>query len=550
MRFNKTYHKFLELLKLEKSEISAIYFYAILDGLIQLSLPLGIQAIIGFALGAQMVTSVYVLIILVVTAVLFVGILQINQMKIIEKIQQKIFVRYSFQFAEKIPKLDLKEIDKVYLPEKINTFFDTLNIQKGISKLLLDIPIATIQIIFGLVLLSLYHPLFIVFSVILILVVWFIFALTGKRGLETSVAESEHKYAVISWLEEMARAIKSFKYSQGTHLNLQKTDEHCVKYVSSRTAHFKILMFQFKALIAFKVSITALMLIIGTVLLFDQRLNIGEFVAAEIVILTIIGSLEKLIKALESVYDVVTGLFKVETILGKAVEKDGQLAFSADKADVSIDKMSFSYDDNTILLQNVNAFIPGNSITAISGAEGSGKSTILKLLTGCYSDFEGSIEINDIPIQSYSLGSLRKATGIFLFEQDLFQGTLYENITLGFTEISQEDILKLGAELGFGNFIAAFPEVFDTQIDPAGKNLPNSLVRKILLLRALVNKPKILILEEPWIGLGEKTAQSIKDYLVKTSKNYLVVVSTNDSSFFQYADHHLHIENRTLLKIN
>ena len=550
MRFNKTYHKFLELLKLEKSEISAIYFYAILDGLIQLSLPLGIQAIIGFALGAQMVTSVYVLIILVVTAVLFVGILQINQMKIIEKIQQKIFVRYSFQFAEKIPKLDLKEIDKVYLPEKINTFFDTLNIQKGISKLLLDIPIATIQIIFGLILLSLYHPLFIVFSVILILVVWFIFALTGKRGLETSVAESEHKYAVISWLEEMARAIKSFKYSQGTHLNLQKTDEHCVKYVSSRTAHFKILMFQFKALIAFKVSITALMLIIGTILLFDQRLNIGEFVAAEIVILTIIGSLEKLIKALESVYDVVTGLFKVETILGKSSEKDGQLSFSADKADVSIDKMSFSYDDNTILLQDVNAFIPGNSLTVISGAEGSGKSTILKLLTGCYSDFEGSIEINDIPIQSYSLGSLRKATGVFLYEQDLFQGTLYENITLGFTEISQEDILKLGAELGFGNFIAAFPQVFDTQIDPSGKNLPNSLVRKILLLRALVNKPKILILEEPWIGLGEKTAQSIKDYLVKISKNNLVVVSTNDSSFFQYADHHLHIENRTLLKIN
>ena len=550
MRFNKTYHKLLELLKLEKSEISAIYFYAILDGLIQLSLPLGIQAIIGFALGAQMVTSVYVLIILVVTAVLFVGILQINQMKIIEKIQQKIFVRYSFQFAEKIPKLDLKEIDKVYLPEKINTFFDTLNIQKGISKLLLDIPIATIQIIFGLILLSLYHPLFIVFSVILILVVWFIFALTGKRGLETSVAESEHKYAVISWLEEMARAIKSFKYSQGTHLNLQKTDEHCVKYVSSRTAHFKILMFQFKALIAFKVSITALMLIIGTILLFDQRLNIGEFVAAEIVILTIIGSLEKLIKALESVYDVVTGLFKVETILGKSSEKDGQLSFSADKADVSIDKMSFSYDDNTILLQDVNAFIPGNSLTVISGAEGSGKSTILKLLTGCYSDFEGSIEINDIPIQSYSLGSLRKATGVFLYEQDLFQGTLYENITLGFTEISQEDILKLGAELGFGNFIAAFPQVFDTQIDPSGKNLPNSLVRKILLLRALVNKPKILILEEPWIGLGEKTAQSIKDYIVKTSKNNLVVVSTNDSSFFQYADHHLHIENRTLLKIN
>ena len=83
-------HKLWQLIKEERSEISAIYFYAILGGLLQLSVPIGVQSIVGFVMGASMVTSIYVLIFVIVLAVLLVGILQINQMKIIEKIQQKI----------------------------------------------------------------------------------------------------------------------------------------------------------------------------------------------------------------------------------------------------------------------------------------------------------------------------------------------------------------------------------------------------------------------------------------------------------------------------
>ncbi|MGB5006494.1 MAG: hypothetical protein WBO39_06110, partial [Ferruginibacter sp.] len=115
--------RILNLVKLERKEITAVYFYAILNGLIQLSLPLGVQAIIGFVLGATMRASLIVLIALVVTGVLIGGIMQINQMKIIEKIQQKLFVRYAFAFATHIPKLDLKKNDKVYLPELVNRFF-------------------------------------------------------------------------------------------------------------------------------------------------------------------------------------------------------------------------------------------------------------------------------------------------------------------------------------------------------------------------------------------------------------------------------------------
>jgi len=115
--------RILKLVKLERKEITAVYFYAIFNGLIQLSLPLGVQAIIGFVLGASMRTSLIVLIGLVVTGVLAAGIMQVNQMKIIEKIQQKIFVRYAFAFAGHIPRLALKKTDNIYLPELVNRYW-------------------------------------------------------------------------------------------------------------------------------------------------------------------------------------------------------------------------------------------------------------------------------------------------------------------------------------------------------------------------------------------------------------------------------------------
>ena len=279
-----------DLIIVEKKEIVSIYFYAILSGLLQLSVPLGVQAIIGFVLGASMVTSIYVLIIVVVVGVLMVGIMQINQVRIIEKIQQSIFARYAFAFAETIPRFDLKKIDNYYLPEKVNRFFDTLSVQKGLSKLLLDIPTASIQILFGLLLLTLYHPFFIVFGFLLLVILWLILKFTSKKGLATSLQESAYKYEVVAWLEEMARVIKSFKFSQGTHLNLEKTDKNMMGYLSARTAHFGVLLFQYKTLVFFKVAITTAMLTVGTYLLLNQQLNIGEFIAAEIVILTLIPS--------------------------------------------------------------------------------------------------------------------------------------------------------------------------------------------------------------------------------------------------------------------
>ncbi len=542
------FERLWSILTLEKKEITSIYFYAILSGILDLSLPLGIQAIIGFVIGAAMVTSIYILIAIVVIGVLIIGLLQINQLKIIEKIQQNIFTRYAFEFADKIPKLDLKKIDDYYLPEKVNCFFETVSLQKGLSKILLDIPIASIQILFGLILLSLYHPMFIAFGMVLIIILSLILKLTSKKGLSTSFEESKYKYAVVSWLEELARVVKSFKFSQSTHLNLKNTDKNLMGYLTARTSHFKVLVIQYKALVFFKVALTTTMLTVGVYLLLNQQLNIGEFIATEIVILSIMGAVEKLINSLDNVYDVVTGLEKLASLTEGDLEKDGTAILDTKNTGVSIEMIncSFNYYKGRHILQQISMQVPANSKVCIKGSEGSGKSTLLRVLSGNYTDFEGSILINNIPIGNYKLESLRNITGKFFNQLDIFMGSIWENISMGNDNITPDMISNIAKDLGFNNFLHTMPAGYDTLIDPLGKKLPTSLIKKILLLRALVNNPNLLLLEEPWQGFDENLSSKIMHYLLQQVQNATILVVTNSTEFASQCDYQIELQNGIL----
>ncbi|MBL7741453.1 MAG: ATP-binding cassette domain-containing protein [Chitinophagaceae bacterium] len=525
--------RILNLVSLERKEISAIYFYAILSGLIQLSLPLGVQAIIGFVLGGSMTISLVLLITLVVAGVLCTGLLQIGQMQVIEKVEQKIFVHYSFDFARRIPQFDLKKTDAYYLPELVNRFFEIPSLQKGLSKLMLDIPAATIQILFGLLLLSFYHPAFILFGLVLVLILWLILYYTGNKGLQTSLAESSYKYQVAAWLEELARLIKSFKFSKGSSINLQKTDEKVSGYLDARNKHFNILRFQFGILVAFKVLITAAMLIVGAILLVNQQLNIGQFIAAEIIIITVIASVEKLIGNLDSVYDVMTSVEKIAKLTDKPIEPDGSYILSDEQHGFAIEAkaLSFGYNNQKKIIDNLSFSIQPGEKVYVTGREGSGKSTLLKLMSGSYNDFEGALLINDVPIGNYDLSSLRARTGIFLSQQDIFHGTLLENISMGNKEIDMQQVIRLFKVVGLSDFFAAQKEGFDTWLDPTGKKLPRNVIHKILLVRALTGKPRLLLLEDPWSGIEEPYRSNIMQLLLNEYRETTTVIVTTDTEF-------------------
>ena len=523
--------KFLKMIKLEKREVTAIYFYAILSGVIQLSMPLGIQTIINFSQAAagigELPVSIILLIIIVLVGILVSGIVQVNQMKIVEKIEQSIFTRFSLDFAHKIPKIESSELNNNHLPELMNRFFEVISLQKGLSKILLDIPLAAIQIIFGLVLLSFYNSTFIVLGLLLILLLFFIFKYTTKKGLVASYNESENKYEVASWLEEIARSYKTFKISSQNNFHLKKTDELVKDYLVSKTKHFQILKFQYWSLIVFKLLISAMMLIIGAVLLIKQQLNIGQFIAAEIVILLILSAVEKLILNLEVGYNILTGVEKLNVIRKKRTEIQGKSPYTSNGNGIGIEvkELNFKFENSPYLLENINFTIQPGTKVCVMGDGGSGKSILLELIGGTLKNFEGVVNVNNTPINNINQNEYRKNIGIFYNEQDIFDGTIYDNICMGNESITPNEIMKLAEMLEIKDFISQLPEGLYTPLQPTGKGLSTIIAKKILLLRAIANQPELLVLDEPFELAGAESSKKISKYLTDLQNTTCMVVS-------------------------
>ena len=304
-------NKLIKLFLLFKKNLVRIYIYALVASLLSLVIPLGIQSIIGFAMGASMVFSIYLLIGLVALSVALVGVLNIKQVRETEFIQKKVFTDYSFDFVEVLDSKQSIPLTDVGMQHKMLNYFDIFNIQKAISKIYVDIPVAIIQILLGIILLTLYDSMFAFMGLTLFILLYLLIKISGKEGIETNIEESNHKYEFAEWLMDMSMA-PSTNSSEGMNT---RADNYILSYLQKRNHHFSIVMFQMRLLIIFKVIITLFFLGYGTILLVDQQLSFGEFVAVEIVILMILGSVEKLVFTIRNFYETNTSLKKLTEVV-------------------------------------------------------------------------------------------------------------------------------------------------------------------------------------------------------------------------------------------
>ncbi len=547
---NSAILRFKNLLSVEKQDIYQVYIYAFFNGVVNLSLPLGIQAIVNLIQGGQITTSWYVLVALVIGGIALTGILQLLQLRIVENLAQKIFSKASFEFAYRIPRIKYEAFRDYYGPDLANRFFDTLSIQKGLPKILIDFSLGIFQIIVGLVVLSLYHPFFILFSVLLLIVVYFIIATTGPKGLKTSLDESSYKYKIAFWLEEIARTKLSFKLAGNNELSLARTDQHVNDYLNSRESHFKVIITQSIYLIIFKVLVAAGLLITGSILVFNEQMNIGQFVAAEIIIILIIASVEKLIKTIESIYDVLTALEKIGYVFDMPMDnfKGARLKDSDDSYSISLNNVSYRYDNasNETLLQ-LNAEIPQNTSTVVSGPPSSGKSTFLKLLAGVLKPTDGILKYNGFPIGSLDFEDVKKEIGFCISHNEIIQGTILENISLARESATPENINRAIAITGLSPHISQLPLGFNSIIDPEGKKVPRNIQNRILLARAIATNPKLLILEDPLDHVNQSEKENIIARLINEENRWSIIVSSVDEIWKKYIENVIELEDGRII---
>jgi ABC-type bacteriocin/lantibiotic exporter with double-glycine peptidase domain len=539
--------RFYNLLKLDKKDVYQIFIYAAFSGLISLSLPLGIQAIVNFIQSGQASVSWIVLIVIVTLGVALVGILTLMQLRITENLQQKIFIRSSFEFAYRLPKITFNALYDKYPPEVANRFFDTLTIQKGTSKLLLDFTTALLQVSLGLVLLSLYHPFFIIFGVLLVIILYIIFKFSFQEGLNTSLKESTFKYKVAYWLQEIARNKTSFNREKSFDYALTKNDQLVNNYVSFREKHFNIIKRQFSQLILYKVFITAGLLSVGGFLVLSEKMNIGQFVAAEIIILLVINSVEKLIIGLETLYDVLTAVEKIGNVTDMEIDENKKkLKDKAPEKNITIETedMSYRYPDNdTDIIKKINLKITPGEKVFITGVNNSGKTTLVRLFSGFLSPTSGTLYINDNIMKRAEREYYKNFMGIVMQEDTPFEGTLWENLTFNNPYVNGEDVKWALNAVGLTNTVKRLPQGLDTPVNPDGRQLTRSVVQKIMIARAIVSRPKVLILEEPTISMDTESARKIIDFLVSAENNWTIIVSSVDDNWKKACNRQIEMDN-------
>ena len=532
--------RFFKLLNQDKKDIIYLYLYAICNGIINLSLPIGIQAIMGLVLAGRLSTSWGILTLIVVMGVAVAGLFQIMQLYIVEILQRRLFARAAFDFAFRIPKLNIKELGNSYLPELVNRFFDTISIQKSLSKILIDFSTSILQIIFGLILLSLYHPIFIAFGLVLLLLLFLVIYLTYKPALKTSIEESNHKYEMAFWLTELARSLPTFKLNTNSDLNLQRTDKIVNKYINSRKQHFKVLLSQYSGIIGLKTLVTAGLLIVGAILLISNSITIGQFVAAEIVIILILNSSEKLIMSMEAIYDTLTAMDKIGRVTDINIEKDIETEITLDPNDkigiTAKDLEILSIRNDTTINQHINFnVIPGKHV-CITGETGSGKSSILKILSTNIDNYTGSVLFNDIPLKSLDINKIRKDISCIDNNQEIFYGTIYENITLGRKDIPFKNLIDVTKKVGLAKLVDNLPDSYQHLILNSEHVFSGTDRVRLFLARTMISNPKLVLTEDIFSSLKPENSKLLLDTLFEYCKDKTLIIVSNNEQVIRRCD--------------
>ena len=543
--------RFFRLLQIDRKAIMYIYLYAIFNGLINLTLPLGIQAIIGLTLADELSTSWIILIFVVTIGTAVAGFMQIMQISITEMIQQKVFTRAAFEFSYRLPRIRMEALHRYYPPELVNRFFDVMNVQKGLPKLLIDLSTAILQIFFGLILLSFYNSAFVFFGLALLLILFLIFRFTGPTGLKTSLEESNYKYEVAYWLEEIGRTLSTFKLAGKTNIALDNTNTLTNKYLKARKAHFRVLLFQFGNIVAFKTVVTAGLLVLGSFLLIERQINLGQFVASEIIILLIISSVEKLILNMETIYDVLTGLEKIGKVTDMPLEKPEGLDFStvpvAKGMSVELRNVSFTFPGETLpVLNDINLKLQEKEKICIAGESGSGKTLLLSLIAGIYERFDGALIYNNLPFNNYDIVSLRSYIGDILSQKTLFRGTILENITMGREGLDLNDVQWALDNVGLTEYINYLHDGLNTMLAPEGRQLPRSVVRRLIMAKAIVKRPRLMVMDD----IAPTNRQDIREDIFQflcMEECWTLVGATNDPAFASRCDRMLIMSQGTII---
>ncbi len=529
-----------KILSQESSLITIAATYGVIIALLSLAVPISVQFLIN---SVSFTATKQPIIFLGVTLFLFLGfwsLLNILRFYVTEIFQRKFFARMTSEVGLSLLNAEYKTFETANQTEMVNRFFETTNIQKSIPKILTKTFAIALQTIAGLILVSFYHPIFLVFSLFVGTSVFLIWILYYKKALKSAFYESRRKYDIVGWLEDIARGHLSFKSKAGHDYAKYKINFLTGLYLEERKKHFKSLFSQTILLLALYVVSSISLLMIGGLLVLKGQLTIGQLAAAELVLSTSLYGISQFGKDFESFYDLVASCEKLSQFQNIPSDRKNGLKLPSENINITFRDVFFRNNSNSYLL---NIDIKYNKSYAILSEGFSTKKLILDMLLGFTKPEQGSIQLNGINLKDLDLYEYRSEISL-IDNSPLIEANIKEYLTLGSEEISDAEINNILTAVKLDEHILQLQDGIFSRIIPSG--WPFSQTEKILLkiARALLRKTEIIILTEIFDSIAPKIRNTVFKYINNHTQTTLIYF-TNRESDLENFDQYIVIKNNS-----
>jgi ABC-type bacteriocin/lantibiotic exporter with double-glycine peptidase domain len=508
--------RFWALMQPERSDLWVVVVYALLVGLLSLAVPVAVQALVNTVAFGVLRQPVLVLTALVLMGLVFAGIFRAAQVHVVEVLQRRIFVRAAVDTASRLAQSQVAAFDGRSGPELVNRFFDVLTLQKSTATLLLDGLGIALQVLIGALLMAFYHPILLAFDVVLMALLAFNILVLGRGGVDTSKAESQAKYEVVAWLEELAGHNAAFHSAGGRAFASLRVQHLCAEYLRARRLHFRIVMRQTVAMLTLHAVASAALLGVGAILVMERQLTLGQLVAAELIVSAMLAGISKLGKYLETFYDLLTAADKLgylidiplERVGGEEPKGSGPMQFECRGVSFGYEPPHDPHHGESHGAHHAHPILhglslrggPGESV-GVCGAQCSGKSTLAELLLGYRAPSEGLLFFDGVDQRELRLDGLRSHIAL-VRGVELFDGTIVENVRAGRSHLGPEEVRRAIEFVGLLPVVQALPEGLRQRILPQGGPLSDGQALLLSLARAVAGSPRMLVLDGSLDGLS------------------------------------------------
>ncbi|MEM6654210.1 MAG: ABC transporter ATP-binding protein [Planctomycetota bacterium] len=537
--------RLLRIVKPEWPDISMILVFAFFAGVLNLATPIAVEALVNTVAFGRLLQPVLVLAILLFGFLAFAAVMSAMQTYVAEVIQRRLFARVAADLAYRLPRVASPSLDGKYGPELANRFLDVVTLQKVVASLLLDGVNIVLATLVGMTVLAFYHPWLLGFDVLLLVMILGGLFVLGRGAISSGIDESKMKYRLTAWFEDLMRCQGAFKFGGGADFAMDRANLLTANYLSARRSHFTILFRQITFVLVLQAIAGTVLLGGGGWLVIQGQLSLGQLVAAELIVTTILTSLAKLGKHLEGFYDVVASVDKLGALFDLGVERhDGLLSVrnpqSGDSPalEVLLDgvRLPMSNGKSPTISHTIE---PGERV-AVYGPAGSGKTLLSQMLFAANKPAAGRLTIGGSDPTDLRPDILRASVAV-VGEAEVFDGTIADNVHLRRPEVSSNDVRHALEDVGLLDGVLALPDGVDTTINASGSPLTSTQLRLLMIARAMAGRPRLLVIDGVLDALPDMDLAQVVSAVTAAANKMTVVVTTGRNTIARRFDRVIHL---------